>query len=217
MRSNNSVKAAIIIPAYNEASRVGQVIEAALASREADEIIIVDDGSSDGTADAAAKYAVTVVRRSRNVGKGGAMVAGMKATDADILAFIDADLTGLSPDHLDDLIKPLKDDVTIEMTAGRFVGGRAATNMSQMLMPSINSQRAIRRSLLERVPDFKKSRFGVETIINDYVKSAKAKTLVVKLDGVSQVMKEEKRGFAKGAGARAKMYRDIIKHKTLKK
>jgi hypothetical protein len=84
-------------------------------------------------------------------------------------------------------------------------------------MPSINSQRAIRRELILAVPDFSASRFGVETIINDYVRKSNAKVLEVTLDGVAQVMKEEKHGFAKGAGARARMYRDIIKHKTLKK
>ncbi len=208
------MKAAIIIPAYNEAARISQVIKAALASNEADEVIVVDDGSTDGTADAAAEHLVKVVRRSRNVGKGGAMVAGMRGTDADVLVFIDADLTGLTGEHLDALIRPLREDPDLEMTAGRFVGGRVATNLSQKLMPSINSQRAIRRTLLERVPDFKKSRYGVETLINDYIKKTEAKTMAVKLDGVSQVMKEEKNGLAKGAYQRARMYGDIIKHKS---
>lgn len=211
------MKTAVIIPAYNEASRIGTVIEAALGSCEADEVIVVDDGSTDGTADTAAVYPVKVVRRSRNVGKGGAMAAAMRTTDADVLVFIDADLTGFTSEHLDALIKPLRDDPDLDMTAGRFVGGRVATNMSQKLMPSINSQRAIRRSLLERVPEFKKSRFGVETIINEYVKKTKVKTAAVKLDGVSQVMKEEKNGMAKGAYQRARMFGDIIKHKTTKK
>ncbi len=208
------MKAAIIISAYNEASRIGAVIEAALASLEADEVIIVDDGSSDGTAETAAAYPVKVIHRSRNVGKGGAMVAGMRATDADVLVFIDADLTGLAGAHLDALIKPLRDDPDLEMTAGRFVGGRLATNLSQKLMPSINSQRAIRRAVMDKVPDFRGSRYGVETVINDYVKHANVTTMAVKLDGVSQVMKEEKNGLAKGAYQRARMYGDIIKSKS---
>lgn len=214
MRSN---KVAVIVPAHNEAARIGVVIDAVVGCAEADEVIVVDDGSSDETADIAASYGVQVIRLRKNVGKGGAMAAGIAATDADILVFIDADLLGFKPEHLSALIKPMLSDPALDMTAGRFIGGRLATNLSQKIMPSINSQRAIRRELIDAVPDFTSSRFGVETIINDYIKKSKANVLQVTLDGVAQVMKEEKHGLVKGAGQRARMYRDIIKHKTLKK
>lgn len=210
-------KVAVVIPAHNEASRIGVVLDAVIACPEAEEVIVVDDGSSDGTPNVADRYNVKVLRLEPNVGKGGAMAAGIAATDADILVFIDADLLGFKPEHLSALIKPMLADPALDMTAGRFVGGRLATNLSQKIMPSINSQRAIRRELIEAVPDFATSRFGVETIINDYVKKSKANVLAVSLDGVAQVMKEEKHGLVKGAGHRARMYRDIIKHKTLKK
>lgn len=213
---DTNIKAIVIIPAYNEAGRIGAVIGAALACREVDEILVVDDGSKDDTVEAAKEYGVNVLALSHNIGKGGAMWSAMMATDADVIVFIDADLLGLRPRHLASLIKPMRENETLQMTAGRFTGGRMATDMAQKVMPSINSQRAIRRSLLMRVPDFSKSKFGVETIINEYVKKNDIKYKEVPLDGVAQVMKEEKDGLFKGASSRAKMYGDIIKSKTKK-
>lgn len=210
------MKVAVIIPAYNEAERIGSVIGAALACDEVDEIIVVDDGSQDDTVAAAQEYKVKVLNLSHNLGKGGAMWSGMMATDADVIVFVDADLVGLRPKHLSSLIRPMREDATLDTTAGWFTGGRMATDLSQKIMPSINSQRAIKRSLLAKLPDFSKSRFGVETIINEYLKKNKAKLLEVPLEGVTQVMKEEKNGFVRGASSRAKMYGDIIKQRVKK-
>jgi polyisoprenyl-phosphate glycosyltransferase len=210
------IKVTVIIPAFNEAERIGAVIGAALACREVDKVLVVDDGSKDDTVEAAKEYGINVLALSHNIGKGGAMWSAMMATDADVVVFIDADLLGLRPKHLASLIKPMREDETLDMTAGHFTGGRMATDMSQMIMPSINSQRAIRKSLLLKVPDFSKSRFGVETIINEYVKKNNVKTKEVPLDGVAQVMKEEKDGLMKGASNRAKMYGDIIKSRVKK-
>ncbi|MFA5867673.1 MAG: glycosyltransferase family 2 protein [Actinomycetota bacterium] len=210
------MKVIVIIPAYNEAERIGAVIGAAKACREVDDILVVDDGSKDDTVEAAKEYGVNVLALSHNIGKGGAMWSAIMATDADVVVFIDADLQGLRPKHLAALIRPMREDETLDMTAGRFTGGRMATDMSQKFMPSINSQRAIKRSLLLKVPDFSKSRFGVETIINEYIKKNGANVLEVQLAGVSHVMKEEKDGLVKGASERAKMYGDIIKSKVKK-
>lgn len=210
------MKVSVIIPAYNEAERIGAVIGAVLACPDADNVVVVDDGSEDDTVEAAKEYGVRVIALPKNVGKGGAMATAIAETDADVFVFIDADLQGLRPKHITALIKPLKDDENLMITAGRFRGGRLSTNLSQMVVPSINSQRAIRRSLLERVPDFSESRFGVETMINNYVKKNKISMMEIPLEGVAQYLKEEKEGLVKGVGNRAKMYGDIIKHRVPK-
>jgi glycosyltransferase involved in cell wall biosynthesis len=211
------VKVAVIISAYNEAERIGAVIGAAKACADVDEVIVVDDGSADDTAEVAGEYKVNLVRLPENAGKGAAMAAGVCKTDAEIVVFVDADLLGLRPRHLTDLIRPMLADETIDSTGGRFIGGRLVTDLSQKLAPSINSQRAIRRTVLEKIPDFSAARFGVETIINTYLKKSNANVLEVPLTGVAQVLKEEKNGFAKGAVSRAKMYGDILKQKSAKR
>lgn len=96
---------AVIIPAYNEAPRVGAVVRAALAAKEVQRVVVVDDGSSDGTA-AAAREAGAEVLRKRNGGKASAMDAGVRAVQNNGVCFLDADLDTIRPDHIDALIEP---------------------------------------------------------------------------------------------------------------
>src|ERR1700734_28150 len=102
---------AVIIPAYNEELRIMTVLLAARASKLTTEIIVVDDGSQDNTADVARSVeGIRVICLRTNCGKGGAMVKGVQSTRAPILAFVDANLAGLKGSHIDDIIRPLLHD-----------------------------------------------------------------------------------------------------------
>lgn len=206
------MKVAAIVPAYNEALRIGAVLDVLCRSEELDEIIVVDDASEDNTEQVAASYSVKVIKHPVNTGKGGALKTGINATDAEILLFIDADLVGLKKGHIHQLVQPIRQDKSLSMTTSRFVKGRGSTNWSQRLAPILNSQRAIRRSFLETVPDFSQSRFAVETIITKHARKVKAKTKEASLPGVTHVLKEEKQGPIKGVKDRLKMYKEILKH-----
>ena len=96
---------AVIIPAYNEAPRVGAVVRAALAAREVHSVLVVDDGSTDGTAEVAQSAGASVLQK-QNGGKASAMDAGVHAVANGGLCFLDADLVGLTPAHVDSLIEP---------------------------------------------------------------------------------------------------------------
>lgn len=85
-------KLSIVIPAYNESMNIGQVlprVRAVLA--EGDEIIVVDDGSTDGTADVAARAGARVIRRAYNVGNGAAVKTGIRAATGDYVIIMDGD------------------------------------------------------------------------------------------------------------------------------
>lgn len=206
------MKVAAIVPAFNEESRIGTVLPVLKESPDVDEIIVVDDGSEDRTAEIARSLGVRVIGLKENVGKGGALKRGAEATDADVLLFIDADLIGLNVDHVHALIAPLHADEEVDMVCGRFVKGRAQTNWSQKLAPHLNSQRAIRRGFLNTVPDYSRSRFGVEMIMTKHARKTDARVKKVLLAGLTQVMKEEKLGRIKGTKDRLKMYGEIVKH-----
>ena len=113
----------VVVPTYNEAGSVTGLAErlhAALAGREW-ELVIVDDGSPDGTADVAAALApripVRVVRRGGKAGLASAVIAGFAAARGDILLVMDADLS-----HPPETVPTLVD--AVERGADLAVGSR---------------------------------------------------------------------------------------------
>ncbi len=200
---------AIIIPAFNEEQRILNVLYAAKASKLKSEIIVVDDGSSDHTAEIARSVeGVRVLKLKGNRGKGGALVAGVQATKAGIVAFVDADLGGLQGQHIDDIIRPLLYD-QCDMCVGIFRGGKVWSDMAQRITPYLSGQRALKRELFEAVPFVGELRMGVEMALTSAAEKRKAKVIRVLLTGVSNCAKEQKMGIMKGLKARGIMYMEI--------
>lgn len=196
----------VIIPAYNEEARIGAVLRVVLSTPCITDVIVVSDGSDDRTALVAESFKVTTLKLPHNVGKGGAMLHGANlATDADVLVFLDADLIGLRPEHIEDLARPVISGES-SMAIGQFVEGRGVTDLAQLLVKCISGQRAIRRELFLSIPSVDKVGYGVEMLITLHVSAQKLETKVVKLAGVTHPMKEEKLGFVRGLLARLHMY-----------
>ncbi len=219
MAEQKSRSVAVIIPAKDEEHRIGNVLRAASASKLATEIIVVSDGSTDRTAEVASKTAgVTVVRLPINLGKGAAMAKGVEKTSAEIIAFVDADLQGLTGDHIDQIIWPVLTD-QCEVCIGIFRGGKFWSDTAQKFAPYISGQRAMKRFIFDGAPDVSDLRFGVEYALNHQAKRVKARVLRVVIRGVSNYHKEKKMGIGKGISARYKMYQEITQAviKTRKK
>ena len=199
---------AVLIPAFNEANGVARVISAAKATGY--EVWVVDDGSQDATAEYARAAGAEVLTLPGNQGKGGAVFAGAAHADAEVVVLLDADLLGLRPEHITALAEPVLSS-RATMTRGVFTGGRWRTTTAQRLTPQLNGQRAVLREKLLEVPGLAKSRYGLEVLITEHAKRAGWAVQDVALPGVSQVMKEEKRGFWVGAGVRLQMYGEIFR------
>src|SRR6478735_12388087 len=87
----------IVLPARDEVLTVAANVRAALGCRYGREVIVVDDGSGDGTGDEARLAGAKVVRVDRSRGsKAHAMAEGVAVSDADAILFVDADCTGLT-------------------------------------------------------------------------------------------------------------------------
>ncbi|HRO24904.1 MAG TPA: glycosyltransferase family 2 protein, partial [Promineifilum sp.] len=91
------MKVSVIIPVYNEFATVEPAVRAVLAVDEADEIIMVDDGSTDGTRDLypaiqALDESIKVILHEKNMGKGAAVRTGFEHATGDIFLIQDADL-----------------------------------------------------------------------------------------------------------------------------
>lgn len=81
----------IVIPAYNEASTIAEVVESLHSLHPSYEILVVDDGSLDDTAQKAVAAGAKVVRHPYNIGNGAAVKSGIRAAAGDILVFMDGD------------------------------------------------------------------------------------------------------------------------------
>ncbi len=81
----------IVIPAKNEGTAIGDVVAAAVKEYPEAEVIVVDDGSDDNTADAARDAGARVVQHPESLGNGAAVKAGARAATGDVIAFMDGD------------------------------------------------------------------------------------------------------------------------------
>ncbi|PSR23768.1 MAG: glycosyl transferase family 2 [Sulfobacillus acidophilus] len=199
-----------IVPAYNESQNIASVLRVLTNVPEVFEIIVVDDGSSDDTAEMARQNGAIVVSLSENQGKGGAMMAGAAVARGDVVLFLDADLVGLTVAHVHELLVPVLTGET-DATVGIFEGGRASTDWAQALAPFLSGQRALKRQLLVGFDHIDMAGYGVELQLHRQLKRMGISPKEVVLHDVTQVVKEEKLGLVKGFSARMRMYWEIIR------
>jgi len=117
----------VLMPAYNEAATVRDVVAAVLAAPFRKELVVVDDGSTDGTgavlqAIAAAEPSVRVLRHERNLGKGAALRTAFAAARGDVWLIQDADRE-YSPEDYPALLRPIVDGNAHVVYGSRFLGG----------------------------------------------------------------------------------------------
>ncbi|MBK9080228.1 MAG: glycosyltransferase family 2 protein [Hyphomicrobium sp.] len=113
-----------VICAYDEEARIGEVLRVAVQHPLIGEIIVVDDGSRDETAERVQRFAtVKLLRNETNRGKSYSLARGIGAARFEYIILLDADLAGLEGKHLDALALPVIDevaDVTISMRGDSF-------------------------------------------------------------------------------------------------
>ena len=201
----------VVVPAYNEASRIGAVLTPLVACSAIDEVIVVDDGSDDGTADAARRFPVQVVSLPENCGKAKALDEGVTRARNDVLLFLDADLVGLTEKHIEQFIHTYS-DTGVDMVVGVFANGRKNTDFAQKFNPYASGQRMLTKRLWDRAKvNVHEMNYGIEFALSKLAVKEGWSKEKVKLEGVTHVLKEEKRGFSNGMRERFKMYGDMIK------
>jgi len=175
------MKLSIVIPAYNEVATIRQVLERVRATAFEKEIIVVDDGSTDGTRDLLRNLRlpdVVVALHERNQGKGAALRTGFGRVGGDIVIVQDADLE-YDPADYPRLLKPIVEDKADVVYGSRFggeahrvlfywhyVGNRFLTTLSNMftnlnLTDMETCYKVFRASLLKRLR-LRANRFGFE-------------------------------------------------------
>jgi glycosyltransferase involved in cell wall biosynthesis len=120
------MKITVVIPVYNEVNTIDEIIRRVVATKIPTEILVVDDGSSDGTreklAQLARKKVVRVVLHEKNQGKGAAVRTGIHNATQDIVIIQDADLE-YNPKDYPLLLKPIREGIADVVYGSRFLGG----------------------------------------------------------------------------------------------
>jgi glycosyltransferase involved in cell wall biosynthesis len=131
------MKLSVIIPVYNESESIQEILKRVQSQKVAREIIVVDDGSVDGTRDVLnrlnGKGGVRVILHEKNRGKGAAVRTGMEAAKGDVLLIQDADLE-YDPRDIPHLLQPINEGIADVVYGSRFLGGpRRATMYWHMI------------------------------------------------------------------------------------
>jgi len=167
-------KVSVVIPAFNEAERISLTLQAIRRQVPCDEIIVVDDGSRDGTAELAKPWADTVIRLPQNRGKGAALQTGWQKAEGDVILLLDSDL-GETAAQAGKLLQPVLDE-ECEMAIAVLpapqkkagfglakglarYGIRALTGYSPVA--PLSGQRAVHRGVLQQVKRLDHG-FGIE-------------------------------------------------------
>lgn len=223
MRSHegSDTRVSVIIPAYNEADVISETVRAALGIPGVSEVIVVDDGSSDATAEVArAAGADSVLALQQNLGKGGALNKAWPLATGEILLLLDADL-GPSAGEAADLLKPLFEDEA-DMAVALFNksvsldasdGGPSLTSGSggfglvmrtarfgiwaftrQHVASPLAGPRALRREIIEKAGGFA-PRFGVEVALTIDALRLKYRVVEVPVSMAHRASGRNLRGF----------------------
>lgn len=115
-----TARASVVIPALDSEATIGAAVRSLLAQRPGLDVLVVDDGSRDGTARVATEAGARVVKLPERGGPARARNAGLRATEGELVVFTDADCEA-GPGFLDALLEPLERDPAITGTKGAYV------------------------------------------------------------------------------------------------
>jgi len=166
---------AALVPARNEAARIGDTVRALRSVPDVGEVIVIDDASTDDTGARATEAGAAVLRLAARRGKGGALLAGLAKTDADMLVFIDGDLgptAGIARRLLEPILTGTADMAIAAPSPTGPSGFGLVESLSRLgiraltgrqLARPLSGQRALHRDVLARAKIA--PRFGVETAL----------------------------------------------------
>lgn len=211
--TNSSTTA--LIPAHNEAGRIGPVLRVLIQVDYLCEIIVIDDGSTDHTVDEVKKLSavdprIRVLSHPTNLGKGQAIFSGWQASHTTNLLMLDSDLIGLKSQHVLDLIKPVEEG-RVDMTIGQFKGGYWRTDLAHWATPWLSGQRCLRAELLQQISSVAAAGYGIETAMTVAAHENGWRCERVPMRGAWHSTSENRLGFFRGLVKRSHMYIQIIR------
>jgi glycosyltransferase involved in cell wall biosynthesis len=196
----------VVIAAYNEAPRITPVVQVLRSTGYFGPVIVVDDGSTDGTAEAARRAGAIVLQQPENAGKAQAMKRGWLESGGGDVAFFDADLVGLRADHCAALLSGYA--AGYDQTCGLRDYSTLLRSV-HVFGPIITGERIVRSWVLQRVPENCWKGFSIETAMNAACDRGGGRTALFFMHGMNHTLKSSKRGALAGLLADYQMFRKI--------
>lgn len=203
-----------IVCAYNEEKTVKPILEVLLSHPKIDEVIAVDDGSTDRTGKvihSIKDQKLVMIHHKKNLGKGAAIATAIKKSKCDNLLLIDADLRKFHPAHVDLLLAPLLVDPKC-MTIGIIEPLRPFDKTTAMIMKMFNGERALKKQfILPLLSRIERAGYGIEAILNLHFGGHRYPIYYVPLPGLIHIIKQEKHPFYKYAVDYLQEGKEIVK------
>ena len=207
---SNSVRISCIICAFNEAPRIGAVLAVVSVHPLLLEVIVVDDGSTDNTAEIVKSFpSVKLMSLPVNRGKSFAMATGVTAAQNELLMLLDADLYGLSAEYISALAVPVLSgnaEVSLSLRQNSLWIFRAIG------LDFVTGERVIRKEHLSEALEemYGLPRFGIEVFMNEQIIRHRLSIAVTPWLHITQSRKTEKLGYWKGILAEWRMITDLL-------
>jgi glycosyltransferase involved in cell wall biosynthesis len=205
------MKFSCIVPAFNEAARIENVVRTLLLCPDLHEIVVVDDCSTDATWEVLNRLEhpkLRKIRHEKNSGKTRAVFTGIRESSGEYVVTIDSDLLNLKPEHVRDLIAPIRlgtADVTLSIRENSLGIYKLLRN------DFVSGERAVPRAVLAEEGYYLSGPgFGLEVKMNEKIIAAKYRVKSVRFPGVITPRKSDKYGFVAGTVADMKMVGEIL-------
>ncbi len=205
----NDLRVAAIVPAFNEEATLTEVLSVLKATPGIGEILVVSDGSTDGTVEIARSMGLRTIHLRENQGKGRAMAIGVAHTDASVILFVDGDILNLTEDLLTRLIEPVVSGRS-DMNVGIRHRGDLVDAFHRRTGPLLSGVRCLRREVFEAVPESHLEGFAIETGLNWACRALGRRITTTVMYNLKHLVKEKKRGLVEGSRARYKMFAAVF-------
>lgn len=187
------VRISAIIPVFNEERTIASVIACLLQNSYIDEVICVNDASTDKSLSILQSFGnkINLVSLPKNYGKGYALAEGVKIAKSELVMFLDGDLINFSDTHIQSLLNPMEKNKTIRAVVGHPIANSKKIWHFSGLWSSLSGERVYyKRDLLPHLKYLAKTRFGAEIYLNQLF--TKDETVKVPLKNLDMLFKHEK-------------------------
>jgi glycosyltransferase involved in cell wall biosynthesis len=209
VEKKSEINVTAIVPAYNEEKNILNVLKCLKLVPQINEIIVIDDGSSDNTTALVKEIEnITVLKNKKNLGKTKSVIKGIKASKNDAIVMVDADLVGLEYSHLEEIINTYAQG--FDMVILDYGGQEFYLRKIIRSFPALSGVRILSKKVFNKIKFNSGDRFELENRINNYYLENQLTLIVVNGETVHTPHKYNKYTFHKGLYLEAKALKEIF-------